>query len=254
MITNLKDKIRETIVSKDNIAIWWLGQAGFCIKTDRGNVIYIDPYLSDAVERLCGFKRMSLSPIKVEEVEADFVICTHEHPDHLDPDAIPITTKTSKTRFIGPRSCVQEFRKIGIDKRRIIEMAKGKTFEIEGFSITGVYADHGKLSEDAIGILFDFGKVTIYNCGDTAYRPEQMNYVKSRQPDIIIPPINGQFGNLNEKEAVLLSKYVKAKLAIPCHFWMFAEHNGNPALFMEIAKKEKIIAKLLSPGETFVYG
>ena len=251
--SNLKDKIKKTVIPQNNIALWWLGQAGFAIKTDRGKVIYIDPYLSNAAERLVGFKRLSLSPIKAEEVETDFVICTHEHPDHLDPDAIPIIAKSSKVRFIGPGSCVREFRKIGIVRKRIIELAEEKTVEIKGLSITGVYADHGQLSPYALGILLNFGKVIVYHCGDTAYQPERMSYVKSKKPDIIIPPINGQFGNLDEKEAALLCKCVGAKLAIPSHFWMFAEHNGNPAHFMEMAKKQRVRAKLLSPGETFLY-
>lgn len=252
-MSNLKEIIKKTEVPRNNIAIWWLAQAGFAIKTDRGKVIYIDPYLSDAVERLFGFKRLSLSPIKAEEVETDLVICTHGHADHLDPDAIPIIAKSLKTKFIGPKSCVQEFRKINIASERIIELAVGKTVEIKGGSITGMYADHGKLAPDAIGVLFNFGKIRVYYCGDTAYRPEHMGYVKSKKPDIIIPPINGQFGNLNEKEAVLLAKFVGARLIIPSHFWMFAEHNGNPARFMEIAKEESLPRRLLTPGETFIY-
>ena len=249
----LKELIETTEVPQSSIAIWWLAQAGFAIKTDRGKVIYIDPYLSDAVERLFGFKRLTFSPIKADEVEADLVICTHEHVDHLDPDTIPIIGKSSEAKFTGPKSCIREFKKLGLKKERIIELEEEETIEIGGLIITGIYADHGELSPDALGILFDFGKVKIYHCGDTAYRPETMGYIKTKRPDIIIPPINGQFGNLNEKEAVLLTKFVGAKLAIPSHFWMFAEHNGNPARFMEIAKKERVPTRLLSPGETFIY-
>ncbi len=251
--SSLKDKIEKTPLSKNNIAIWWLGQAGFAIKTDRGKVIYIDPYLSDAVERLCGFKRLSLSPIKAEEVKADFVICTHDHPDHLDPEAIPMIAKNCKAKFIGPPSCLVKFEALGIKSECIMKLETGKAIVEEGFSIAGVFADHGELSPDALGVLFNFGRVVVYHCGDTAYRPEKMDYVKSKQPEVIISPINGQFGNLDEKEAVLLSKYMSAKLVIPSHFWMFAEHNGNPARFMEIAEKEGIPVRLLSPGETFIY-
>ena len=34
------------------LGLWWLGQAGFVFKTPAGKIIYLDPYLSDAVERL----------------------------------------------------------------------------------------------------------------------------------------------------------------------------------------------------------
>lgn len=249
----LKFKIKEAIVAQNKIAIWWLGQAGFIIKTDRNILICVDLYLSNAVERICGFKRLLPSPIKPEEIEADFIICTHEHPDHLDPDAIPLIARHSKARFIGPKSCVQEFKKVGIKQERIIELAEEKTVEMESISITGVYADHGKLSLDTLGILFNFGKVKIYYCGDTAYRPKKIQYIKSEKPDIIILPINGRYGNLNEKEAIFLSKYIGARLTIPSHYGMFTEHNGDLDYFVEIAKKEGIEFKVLSIGETFIY-
>lgn len=252
-MSGLKDRIKKTKIPHNSIAIWWLAQAGFAMKTERDTVIYIDPYLSDAVERLHGFKRLSLSPIKAEEVEADFVITTHEHADHLDPDVIPVIAKNTRATFIGPQSCVKQFEDMGIKSERIIKLTVGETITEEDFSATGIYADHGKLSPDAIGVLLDFGKITIYCCGDTALRPEKMEYVKKRQPDVIIPPINGRFGNINEKEAVSLAKLVKAKLVIPSHFGMFAEHNGDPFIFMENAKKEKVPFRLLSVGETFIY-
>jgi L-ascorbate metabolism protein UlaG (beta-lactamase superfamily) len=34
------------------IRLNWLGQAGFCFVTAAGKRIYLDPYLSDACERL----------------------------------------------------------------------------------------------------------------------------------------------------------------------------------------------------------
>lgn len=74
----LAEKIRETRIPKGLIALWWLGQAGFAFKTESGALIYVDPYLSDAVFKLDGFKRLSVSPIDAEEVEADLVVLTHE--------------------------------------------------------------------------------------------------------------------------------------------------------------------------------
>lgn len=252
-MSGLRERIKKTEVPQNNIAIWWLAQAGFAIKTDRGKIIYIDPYLSDAAERVHGLKRLSLAPIKAEEVETDIVITTHEHTDHLDPDSIPIIAKNTNAKFIGPRSCVEKFKRFKIESECIIKLSINETVTEGGISITGLYADHGRLSPDALGVLFDFGKIKIYHCGDTAYRPERMGYIRNMQPDVMIPPINGRFGNMDEKEAVNLTKFVGAKLVIPSHFWMFAEHNGDPFIFMENAKKEKAPFRLLSVGETFIY-
>lgn len=46
------DRVRGTRVEKDSAAVFWLGQAGFLIKTAEGRQIVIDPYFSDCVERL----------------------------------------------------------------------------------------------------------------------------------------------------------------------------------------------------------
>ena len=91
----LARRIAATQVPEAAVCLWWLGQAGFAFKTPAGRIVYADPYLSDAVQRLHGFKRLSLAPIAAEEVEADLVVLTHEHTDHLDPDAVPVIARNN---------------------------------------------------------------------------------------------------------------------------------------------------------------
>ena len=55
---SLADQIASTGVGDGEVCLWWLGQAGFALKNHAGSVVYLDPYLSDAVERLHGFKRL----------------------------------------------------------------------------------------------------------------------------------------------------------------------------------------------------
>ena len=64
----LSREITATDVPEGTLRMWWLGQAGFAFKTPAGRIVYADPYLSDAVERLHGFKRLSLAPIAAEDV------------------------------------------------------------------------------------------------------------------------------------------------------------------------------------------
>jgi L-ascorbate 6-phosphate lactonase len=73
--------------------------------------------------------------------------------------------------------------------------------------------------------------------------------------DVIMPPINGAFGNLDGVEAAKLANDAGAKVAIPCHFWMFVEHNGDPAQFMEACKEyaPDVQPRLMSQGELFLY-
>jgi L-ascorbate 6-phosphate lactonase len=73
--------------------------------------------------------------------------------------------------------------------------------------------------------------------------------------DIILPPINGAYGNLNSVDAARLVRDSGAQIAIPCHFWMFALHYGNPAEFLEACQAFAPQAQpvLLTQGEMFLY-
>lgn len=247
--------IIEVEVPEDGLAIFWLAQAGFAFKDASGTIVYVDPYLSDCVERLYGFKRLMASPIEPEEAVADLVASTHEHEDHLDVDALPLMARRSQTHFVGPVRCVEFYRSIGLGEDRYAELSEGSEHSVRGVRLFGVYADHGDLAPDAAGVVLEFGGIRVYHTGDTAFRPERMQAVVDLKPDVILPCINGAFGNMTSEDAARLTHLVGARLAIPTHFWMFVEHNGNPARFLEASKElaPGVEVRLLTQGEGFVY-
>ena len=247
--------IAEEKVNKGCLAVYWLSQAGFVFKTSRGKIAYVDPYFSDLVERLVGFKRMMACPIAADEVVADLVVCTHEHPDHLDTDALPILAQSSRTHFAGPLECVKEFKKAGVPDERCHQLEAGKEITFDGIEVKAVYADHGEYAPDAVGIVFDFEGIKVYHTGDTAYRPEHFRPVVEMRPDILLPCINGRFGNLTAEEAAMLARDISPRLAIASHFWMFVEHNGDPASFLESCAKlaPGVEAVVMKPGERYLF-
>lgn len=253
-------QVRETEVEPGELALFWISQAGFVYKTPKGTVIYVDPYLSDCVHRLYpdygyGFKRIMGTPIEAEEVEADLVVSTHSHPDHFDYDAIPVLARNPGIHFLGAPDCRVEYEKVGITPERYTILEEGQTFRIGDAAVTGVYADHGEDAPDALGVVLAAGDIKVWQVGDSAYRPEEWQSVFDMGIDIIIPPINGAFGNLDGVEAAKLSHDAKAQIAIPSHYWMFVEHNGDPAQFMEACKEHApgVLPLLMSQGERFVY-
>lgn len=74
---------------RDQVGITWLGQAGFMFRSPSGQVVLVDPYLSDACERQFGFRRQVASPVEPHALSADWLVCTHNHLDHQDPDLGP---------------------------------------------------------------------------------------------------------------------------------------------------------------------
>ena len=80
----LINAIRETPVGEGELAICWLGQAGFCLKDAAGRMLMLDPYLTNCGQRMRGFKRLSACLIDPAEVAPQYYITTHIHFDHFD--------------------------------------------------------------------------------------------------------------------------------------------------------------------------
>jgi L-ascorbate 6-phosphate lactonase len=74
------------------------------------------------------------------------------------------------------------------------------------------------------------------------------------QPDLVIPVINGAYGNMDSHEAALLIRDSGAKNAIPCHFWTFMEHGGDPSSFRAECGKLCPTTRVtwLTPGKSFI--
>lgn len=254
-MSRLAEAIQNQQVENGSLAIYWLSQAGFVFKSTSGEIVYIDPYFSDVVERKFGFKRMMMCPILPEEVNADLVVCTHEHLDHMDTDGLPVLARNPDTHFAGPVECFKEFEKMRIAKGRCHLLEDGQEMRVGGIKLKVVYADHGDLAPDAVGVIFTFDGISVYHTGDTAYRPTEFRGAIDAHPDVLIPCINGRYGNMDARDAARLTEAIKPRLVIPCHFWMFIEHNGDPAAFSQDCAKLAPDTEVLvmKPGERHVF-
>ena len=92
------------------LAVWWLGQSGFLIKSCETTLL-IDPYLSDHLTTKYRHTdrphvRMTRAPLRGAELSGiDLVLASHKHSDHLDPDIIIDLLKASpQARLLLPRS------------------------------------------------------------------------------------------------------------------------------------------------------
>src|SRR5439155_12226971 len=96
-------------------ALWWLGQASFALKA-AGVLLYIDPYLQ------LSDRRLSPPPFAPEAlVGADLVLLTHDHGDHVDPQALPGIAKASgAARFVAPRPIAERVGELVGDATRVV--------------------------------------------------------------------------------------------------------------------------------------
>ena len=240
----------EQDISLAGIALKYLGQAGFLLMEQGGTRVAIDPYLSNCVERLAGFKRMQPAVVSPDSLAPDIVLSTHAHPDHLDVDAFPAFISRRETFFIGAPDCEPVYRSMGIDKSRYKILRAGESITTGGAEIRAIYADHGELAPDAIGFLIKAGGFTVYNVGDSGLSTDKiLESLGDVAVDIMIAPVNGAFGNLNALEACALGAAVNPRLLIGCHFWMFVEHGGDPAAFLAESKHRGLNGAIMAPGE-----
>jgi L-ascorbate 6-phosphate lactonase len=253
---SLADQIASTGVGDGEVCLWWLGQAGFALKNHAGSVVYVDPYLSDAVERLHGFKRLSLSPIAPDEVLADLVVLTHEHADHLDPDALPvIASRNPACRFAAPAGCEQGLREAGIAADRCAELGPTGCREEQGIRIHTAPADHGDFAPSAVAVVLAIDGVGFMFTGDTSLRPGLFQPLLALKPDVLLPCINGVFGNMSHIDAAMLVQMAAPRIAVPCHYWTFAEQGaGDPGGFLHACRHlaPATLAMVLRPGEPLV--
>ena len=251
----LSESISNTKVQDGEIAIFYLAQAGFCFKTALGIVVCMDAYFSDCCEREFGFKRMIPPLIGPSEISADVFVSTHSHFDHLDLDGLPILAKNTNTTFVGATDCREFYATAGLGSERFKIIAEGKSCCVKEIEFRGIYADHGDLAPEAIGVLMTVDGIKIYNTGDTAYRPEKILQSLDTDIDVLIAPINGTFGNLDHVGACKLAAVTKPKVVIASHFGMFIEHKGQPWEFLTKAQDDlkDITPVVLAPGERIIY-
>ncbi|HKJ60726.1 MAG TPA: MBL fold metallo-hydrolase [Hyphomicrobiales bacterium] len=109
-MTDLAEQIFDLDVPRRSIAIWFLGQNGWIVKSPGGTVIAVDPYLSDAIKgRQPGLdtSRQVPLPLSPDRLKADLFLCTHSHADHADPQTIANAHQAGTRRFAGPRKLLR---------------------------------------------------------------------------------------------------------------------------------------------------
>ena len=211
------------------ISFTWLGQGGFLFEADHTRLL-VDPYLSDCIERLEGFRRLHPFPLPLETLHPDFLLVTHDHLDHLDPEGIPILHKLSpKCQYVGTARSYEHFRQLGLPPSQCHLLATGESLSLGAFQVTAVFAKHSEPT--ACGYLLAVSEQRIYLTGDT-FLEEGLFSPDTKGCDLLLICINGRLGNMTLQEALHCVETLRPKLAIPMHFGLFAENTADPTPFV----------------------
>ena len=255
-MSELRDEIDATDVPEDSVALWWLGQAGYAIKTAGGTVALIDAYLSDIVEQLYGQPRILPKLLDPATARPDIIFATHWHEDHYDAGAIRPLTTGNDAIVVGPSSVVARVTGVGVPPERVVVLDRGETIQVRDISVTGTFARHevaGFLAEDALGMLLDSGGPRLYHSGDTEY-DARLRPVAQLQPQVAMLCMNGSGGCMNAHEAALLAWQLGAQVLYPNHFNMWAAAKYGPGATLDPARFEQTYHALGGTGRVRVPG
>ncbi|MHB1354807.1 MAG: MBL fold metallo-hydrolase [Anaerolineae bacterium] len=238
-------EINDVQLPSGAVAFWWLGQLGYALKVG-GFVFYLDAFLMPLAGR-------TVAPVLAPEqvTNADWVLGSHDHADHIDPVAFPgIALASPAARFVCPRTAVARVRALGVPGDRIVPMDEGILFEdsTQHVRIEAIAAAHEFLDRDPelgypyLSYIIQVGGVTILHTGDTTIYEGMLTKLRRWRFDLVFLPINGRdavrlrsncIGNMTYQEAVDLVGALKPRLAVPGHYEMFSHNSENPRLFAD---------------------
>lgn len=198
-----RDAMEEDIIktSAGDLKITFVGH-GTLAFTFGGKVIHVDPVSQEA-----DYNKMP---------KADLILITHEHPDHLDPDAIKLIRKKD-TQILLTAMCAQKVKDGIVMKNGDVKTLGGLKIEaVSAYNIVSKRGDgmpfHPKGNGN--GYIITFGDKKVYVAGDTENTPEMK---KLKDIDIAFLPMNMPYTMTPEMVADAARAF-KPKILYPYHF------------------------------------
>ena len=240
MIDLTMEQLRAFQVPSGTLTVWWLGQASFLLKSPKGTLVTIDPYLSNACKTdgerygLDADRRVPPPITPQQLVGVDLVALTHSHLDHMDPETLgAYRAAGGEGPYLAPPETWEKLQsEVGVPERQITMIWPNKTHTVGDLVLRATFA-LAPMSDDMthVGYLISTpGGPTFYFTGDTGYAELVAVGVRDHHPDVMFTVINGIFRNLCPAEAARLAKQIDPKVVIPCHYDLFPCSDMSPQL------------------------
>ncbi len=189
----------------------YFSHAAFQITSNDGKRILIDPFLDDN----------PTSPVKSDEVDADYIILTHAHSDHLG-DAFKIA-KRCNSKFICTFELANYCKSKGFDAH---DMSIGGGHEFDFGKVKFTIAHHGSQTPEGnyagepAGVLVTVDDSCIYHAGDTGLFYDMKLIGEMNNIDYMLVPIGDNY-TMGISDAVKAVELVHPKIAVPMHYNTF---------------------------------
>jgi L-ascorbate metabolism protein UlaG (beta-lactamase superfamily) len=225
-----------------SLRITYYGHAALSIET-TGYKLLIDPSLDDNPQ----------SPIKSKEVDADFILITHGHDDHVG-EAVTIAKRTG-AQVISNTEIIDWFEKQGISNTHAQHIGGGfhHPFGYLKFTIAvhGSTLNDGSSGGAAVGFLLTTKEnKKIYIAGDTGLFGD-MRLIGEEGVDLAILPIGDNY-TMGPDDALRAVKLIQPKHVIPYHYDTWKLINQDPHDWARHVESETgVQIHVLKPGMKF---
>jgi L-ascorbate metabolism protein UlaG (beta-lactamase superfamily) len=220
----------------------WYGHATLGLETG-GHKLIIDPF----------FTGNPAAPIAAEAVEADFILVSHGHGDHVG-DTVSIAKRTGAT-VISNFEIASWFEGKGLKKTHGQHLGGGHTHPFGYLKLT--LALHGSALPDGsnggnpAGFLLTTNDAKkIYFAQDTGLFGD-MKLIGEEGLDLAVIPIGDNY-TMGPDDALRAVKLLEPKVVIPIHYntWDLLAQDAN-AWAERVHKETKTKAVILKPGESY---
>jgi L-ascorbate 6-phosphate lactonase len=246
-------------------SVTWYGQSGFRLAAGDRRLL-IDPFLTERPDR-----RYPPPASATEFADITLVLCTHDHPDHLDLRFLrEFAAVNPVARIVVPAPVVAVAAGGGLDPARLVGAVPGQVLCEAGVPVHPVAALHGTGGAEPVvyefarlggparflGYVVEVGGIRFYHFGDGLVYPELPAVLSALAPDVLIIPINGRdhireskgiVGNMNETEAAWLCAEVGPAYVIPMHYDAIQGNTGDVGRFTALVRESGGRTAVLAP-------
>jgi L-ascorbate metabolism protein UlaG (beta-lactamase superfamily) len=223
------------------VDVRFLGQSCFELKAGGATVV-TDPFLTGNPK----------AAISADEVEADQILLTHGHADHLG-DTVDIAKRTGATVVAVPE-LANEIGGNGVEN--VLDPNLGGTVKFDWGAVKLVPAWHTAVTPSGTphtpaGLLIFMGDRVIYHLGDTClFSDMQLIARRGDRIDLALVPIGGHY-TMDRYDAVTAVEFINPQQVIPCHYDTFPPIETDVQAFKEDVQNAGFSEVIvLEPGGT----